>query len=199
MINRNLIPRTLIDKIRTNPKGNGIVLEYISLKDFNNYTGREISEMYLGIYRQKKILKVDEGYFIEMKNVKRVVCDCIDIASSQKHIEIKTNEVDNSQIKDIKDFWIKDYYLITKTKYNGQTKHKITDLLCKLSGLKRGIHNGTSSLKINNQYDSLINLKPKPIPKSLFEPIRIYINRLFFKEDYYLKNFRLYMINDTRE
>lgn len=181
------IEKSRIEKVYKNPDNSGLAYKsYGKYENIIDYSEREISEMILGIYRDKKYLLVDGDYFVNLENVIKSECILQDV-SYYKKPTLKTFE-DNScnVIGNIRTFYVKDYYIITNEPIGGITKHKITKYLSKIGFLNsgRGKYNGLFS--IANDYKTIQGGK---YPKDLFHPIKRYINGLFFSDDYKISDF----------
>jgi len=181
-------PKALIDKARRNP--NGIKFEeYGKSKEIYDYSENEISEMLFGVYTHKGMLLVDGDYFIDMNNVFQVVCELENVTYDKKPSleDLKTNS--HNTIDNIKTFYLKNYYLITKDKFGGETKHRITRFLCKIGVIRQGRNNFRGLYSIGNSYKTVQAYNGKKYPKDLFHPIKFYINGLFFVDQYKITDF----------
>ncbi len=181
-----------INKVRKAPKKYGLLFEeYGKSSNIDDYTDTEISEMIYGAYEHKKMLLADENYFIDLTMVTEIICDLGNV-SYLKKIEIKEKEESkNNSIINIKAFYIKDYWLITKGEICGITKHKITNFFHKIGVMTQGKGNHQSCYVIDNDYQSLQKFEQGLFPKDLFHPVKLFINRFFFKDDYRISNFRV--------
>ena len=145
--------------------------------------------MLIGVYKHKNMLLVDDDYFIEMDNVIQVICELENVTYEKKpNLEdIKTNN--HNTIDNIRTFYVKNYYLITKVKFGGETKHKISRFLTKTGVIKdwRNEYRGLYSNR--NGYKTIQTFNGKKYPKDLFHPIKLYINGLFFGDHYKIGNF----------
>lgn len=180
--------QVLIDKTRKNP--NGLKFEeYGKSTQIYDYSENEISEMLFGVYTHTGMLLVDGDYFINMNNVYQIVCELENVTYDKKpNLEdLKTNN--HNTIDNIKTFYLKNYYLITKDKFSGETKHRITRYLSKVGVIRQGRNNFRGLFSIGNFYKTIQGYNGKKYPKDLFHPIKFYINGLFFEDQYKITDF----------
>lgn len=183
------IEKSRIEKVYKNPDNTSLAYKsYGKYGNISDYSEREINEMILGIYRDKKYLLADGDYFVNLENVIKSECILQDV-SYYKKPTLKTFK-DNScnLISNIRTFYVKDYYLITKEQYGGITKHKITKYLYKIGFLNSGRGKYSGLFSISNDYKTMQGGK---FPKDLFHPIKRYINGLFFNDDYKVSDFEV--------
>ena len=183
-------PITEINKTRRNPNSSGIRFEeFGKSKNIFDYSEEEISEMLFGIYTHKRMLLVDGDYFIEMENVFQVICELANVTYEKKpNLEdLKTNN--HNTINNIRTFYVKNYYLITKDKFGGKTKHKITIFLVKIGVIRNGRNQFRGLYSNRNAYKTIQSYNGKKYPKDLYHPIKFYINGLFFGDQYKIDNF----------
>lgn len=186
------IPKSQLDKIRNSPNYGGLgIKEYGKSDNIKDYSDREITEMYYGIYQSTKSLHVDGDYYLDLTKVSAVKCILSDVAYIKKpnKSDVQTNNY--NRLENIRTFYIKDYFLITDEKESGATDHKITRFLYKLGQLKLGRNAFSGLYGIPNDYNSFQDGKNGNYPKDLFHPIKRYINGLFFNDDYRIDNFIL--------
>lgn len=183
------IEKSKISKVYKNPESSGLAYKiHGKSENINDYSEREINEMILGIYRSKKQLLVDGDYFVSLNDVIKTECILQDVTYYKKPTIATFKDNSCNIISNIRTFYIKDYFLITKDPIIGTTKHKITRYLFKVGFLNsgRGKYNGLYS--ISNDYKAILNGNA---PKDLFHPIKRYINGLFFNDDYKISEFEL--------
>jgi len=183
------IEKSKIDKVYNRPDRSGLAYKlYGKSEDINDYSEREINEMLLGIYRDKKYLLVDGDYFVNLENVIKSECILQDV-SYYKKPTLKTFK-DNSCnfISNIRTFYVKDYYIVTKEPVAGITKHKISKYLYNIGFLNSGRGKFRGLFSISNHYQTL---QGGSYPKDLFHPIKRYINGLFFSDDYKISDFKV--------
>lgn len=183
------IEKSKIIKVYNKPDQSGLAYKlYGKSENINDYSGREINEMILGIYRHTKYLLVDGDYFVNLEDVIKSECVLQDV-SYYKKPTLKTFK-DNSIniISNIRTFYVKDYYIITEKPIAGITKHKITKYLNKIGFLNSGRGKYRGLFSIANDYQTLQGGK---YPKDLFYPIKRYINGLFFSDDYKISDFEV--------
>jgi hypothetical protein len=174
-----------LNKIRKQSTDSGLEFEKFGRSsNIMDYSDRELNEMILGIYRDSKHLKVDEGYFIDVSNVQKVICVLKDISYSRR-MKLQPKEV--IKLQDIRNFYVTDYFLETIDKFENTVTHKITDYLRKVGGISLGKGKYNQLYSIPNDFKTFYN----GIPVDLFYPIQNYINGLFFDDDYYISNFEL--------
>jgi hypothetical protein len=181
----------LINKIRENPLKQGIVLQHALVDDIMVYSESQLAEMYNGIYKSKKIIKVDDGSFIELSNIIEVLCDCENVLMSSRYLTVNEYKQFIFKVKHIKTFHVNDYYLVTKGKRNERKMHKITDWLCKVGGFQKSKFKNKTTFSIPNYFDSMLEFESIKIPKALYEPINLYINNMFFNQDDYISDFKV--------
>ena len=97
----------------------------------------------------------------------------------------------HNKIENIRTFYIKDYYLISEKEIYGSKRHDITKLLRKLGALRSGKNNFRSLYGIRNDFKTKQNFKQGEFPKDLYDPIKVFINGLFFQDDYKISNFKV--------
>jgi hypothetical protein len=183
-------PKALINKVRRNPTESGLKLkEYGKSIDIYDYSENEISEMLFGVYKHSNMLLVDDDYFIDMKNVIQAVCVLENVTYKKKPTleDFKTNA--HNSINNIRTFYVKDYFLITKDKFHEATKHKISRFLCKQGVINEGRNEFRGLYSNRNAYETLQSFDGKKYPKDLFHPIKFYINGLFFVNQYHISAF----------
>lgn len=179
-----------IKRTRKNPNGSGIKFEEFGKSNkIYEYSDEEISEMLFGIYTHKKILLVDDDYFVEIDNVFQVICELEDVTYLKKPSlkDLKTNN--HNKINNIRTFYVKDYYLISKDKFGGKTKHKISRFLTNIGVIRKGRNQFTGLYSNRNAYQTLQSYNGKKYPKDLYHPIKFYINDLFLGDQYKIDNF----------
>lgn len=186
------IPQLTIRKIRRAPSDSGLHFKMFGRStELSEYSDREITEMIYGIYKDKKIVAVDNGYFIDLNDVIEAVCalDKVSYFKKPTKEDLKTNR--HNSIKNIRTFYIKDYLLVTKSKVNGTTKHSIANLLCKIGAINKGRKKFVGLYSTANHYQTLQAFGEGSVPKDLFHPIKRHINGLFFNDDYRISKFRV--------
>lgn len=187
------IPKANINKIRYSKfRNDGLAYkEFGEHNDIQNYTDEEITQMFYGMYPFKKMLLVDGDYFIKLTDIIEIVCvlEKVTYYKAPTHEDFKTNA--HNRISNIRTFYIKDYFLITQNEVNGTLKHKITNFLHKVGELRRGRGEFSGLFSYKNQWKILYSFKQGYYSRDLFQPIKIYINDLFFSDGYYLSNFKV--------
>lgn len=186
------IPQTRINKVRNSPQDSGLAFQqHGKYSDIKKYSDREITEMIYGIYTDTKMILVDGDYFIDLKDVTEIICVLDNATYIKKPTadNFKTNS--HNSINNIRTYYIKDYFLVTKNEVAEQTRHKITNLLCKIGAIKQGRNEFIGLFSIPNDYQSLQTFKQGIFPKDLYHPIKRYINGLFFQDDYCIDNFKV--------
>lgn len=192
MENIKHIPQSTIRMIRRSPANSKLhYREYGRATDLNEYSDREITEMIYGIYRDKKIIGVDGGYFVDLNEVIETVCvlDRVSYFKKPTKEDLKTNR--HNSIKNIRTFYVKDYLLVTRSKVNGVTRHSIAKLLCKVGAINEGRKEFAGLYSNRNYYGAFQSFAQGVFPKDLYHPIKRYINGLFFNDDYRISNFRV--------
>ncbi|MFV0265797.1 MAG: hypothetical protein ACK5HT_01550 [Draconibacterium sp.] len=186
------IPQSTINKIRRNPKNSGLAyLEYGRYSEINEYSDREITEMIYGIYQSQRILLTDGDYFLNLNDVVKTTCKLEDVTYIQKPTkeDLKTNA--HNSIRNIRTFYVSDYYLVTENKVAGNTEHKITTFLYKIGAINKGRNQFSNLFSCRNHYQTLQEFKAGLFPKDLYHPIKRYINGLFFNDDYRIGEFEV--------
>jgi hypothetical protein len=191
MIKINPLNSHLINKIRENPVKQGIVLQHALVDDIMVYSESQLAEMYNGIYMSKRIIKVDDGSFIELSNINEVLCDCENVIMSSKYLTVNEYRQLIYKVKHIKRFLVNDYYLVANGKLGERKMHKITDWLCQVGGFQKYKFRGKTTLSIPNHFDSMLEVESKKVPTALYQPINYYINNLFFNQDDYISDFKV--------
>jgi len=174
-----------LNKIRKNVKDSGLQFEKFGRSsNIMDYSDREINEMILGIYKDSKHLLVDGDYFIDVSTVQKATCILTDISYSRR---IKLDKSSPIKLKNIRNFYIQDYFLETSEEFSNSTKHKITGYLKKIGGISLGKGRYNHAYSIPNDFKTFYT----GIPIDLFYPIQHYINGLFFGDDYHVSNFEV--------
>jgi hypothetical protein len=187
-----LLPAATIKKIRNLGERSGIQYKlYGKHSEVNKYTDQELTEMYHGIYKDKKVILVDGDYFIDLKDVVEIICslDSVSYLKGPSADDYKTNG--HNHLENIRTFYVKDYFLVTSTETQGRTKHSITSLLCAIGAINKGRNHFVGLYSIKNSYKSLQPFKQGKFPKDLYHPVKNYINGLFFSNDYHISNFKV--------
>lgn len=183
-------PITEINKVKRYPERSGLKFEeYGKSKEISDYTQEEISDMLQGVYNHKQMLLVDGDYFIDMNNVTQAVCELEDATYEKKPTleDYKTNA--HNTIQNIRTFYVKNYFLITKDKFGGKTKHSINRFLTKTGIIKNGRNQFRGLYSNKNAYKTIQTFNGKKYPKDLYHPIKVYINGVFFENQYKIDNF----------
>lgn len=186
------IDKSYLNKVRNAPNKSGLVFDqYGKSPNINDYTDREITEMVYGLYIDKKMLLVDGDYFIDLDDVVEVICE-LDQASYFKkptREDYKTNR--HNVISNIRTFYIRSYWLVTKEEVHGEKKHKITRLLFKIGAIRQGRNKLNKLYSVSNDYSVFQKFKQGLYPKDLYHPIKIFINELFYQDEYKISNFKV--------
>lgn len=189
---RKSLHKKAINSVRSAPLNSGIQFQKFGKSlDINYYSDSEIIEMLQGIYTSSEMLLTDGDYFINLNDVTEVIC-VLDKVSYNSQPTSK-NYLNNShnRINNIRTFYVQDYFLVTKNEVANTTKHKITNLLFRLGAIMPGRNNFLGLFSIKNDYKSLHFFTQGYFSKDLYHPIKQSINRLFFKDDYFLSNFKV--------
>ncbi|WP_272151864.1 hypothetical protein [Tenacibaculum aiptasiae] len=182
------IPKSRINKIRKSENNGGLNFKELGKSEnIEDYSDREITEMIYGIYKDSKHLLIDD-LFLDLNEVSSTLCILERVSYLKKPTldDYKTNH--HNRISNIRTFYIKNYFLITGNKINGQKKHNITRYLHKIGFLNQGRNEFRGLYSISNDYKTMLNGK---YPKDLFHPIKRYINGLFFNNDYKISDFKV--------
>lgn len=186
------IPQSTINKIRRNPKESRLAyLEYGKFSDINKYSDREITELIYGIYKFQTILLTDGDYFLNLNDVIKSVCKLENVTYIQKPTkeDFKTNA--HNSFRNIRTFYVSNYYLITEKEVCGTTEHKITAFLHKTGAINKGRNQFSNLFSCRNHYQTLQDFKNGLFLKDLYHPIKRYINGLFFNDDYRIGEFEV--------
>lgn len=174
-----------LNRIRKNSSDSGLEYEKFGRSsNIMDYSDREINEMILGVYKDSRHLKVDAGYFIDVSNVKKVICILADVSYSRR---IKPQRGTAIKLQDIRNFYVEDYFLETADKYGDSVRHKITGYLRRIGGISLGKGQYSHLYSVPNDFKTFYN----DVPIDLFYPIQHYINGLFFGDDYHIASFDL--------
>lgn len=170
-------------KIIKNPEKYGVEITFLPAEKTHSLNRETISEMFYGVYTKVGKLKVDEKYFIDIESTSKIICELEKVSLINKHKPIS--------LENIRTFYIKDYYLITKDKFNGNIKHKISDFLVGCGHINKGRAENKDLYSTRNSYKSYQYYNGVKAPKDLFHPIKLGINNTFFSDHYRIKNFEL--------
>ena len=174
-----------LNKIRKNVKDSGLQFEKFGRSsNIMDYSDREINEMILGIYKDSKHLLVDGDYFIDVSTVQKASCILTDISYSRR---IKPDKTAPIKLKDIRNFYIEDYFVETSEKFSDSYQHRITGYLKKIGGISLGKGKYSHSYSIPNDFKTFY----RGMPLVLFYPIQHYINGLFFADVYNVATFEV--------
>lgn len=181
------------DKIRrikeSKNKGGLLLKEQGKSMDINDYSSTEISEMVYGFYKDKKVIITDGDYAVELKKIKGIICELQTVTYFKKPTLADYKSNIHNTLKNIRTFYIKGYYLISDEEIYGNKKHEITRLLWKAGAYRQGTNNFRDLYSIKNDYQVTQQFTKGKFPKDLFHPIKIFINGLFFGDDYKIVNF----------
>lgn len=158
--------------------------EYGKSENIKDYSEVEVSEMLKGVYSKSGYLLVDGNYFINVKDVIQAGCTWETVTSNIK--------LDSSQpipINQIRTFYVRNYYLITKDCVNGTNKHFINSYLSKIKIIHPGRGRFKGLYSISNSYVCVQSFGHGYVPKDLFHPIKFYINGVFFNDQYRISDF----------
>ncbi|MHA3044540.1 hypothetical protein JSO61_004260 [Riemerella anatipestifer] len=178
-----LITEEKINQIKKNPEKFGINLELFEKELSYSSERKRISEVFYGAYIGNKLLKVDDNYFINVCTIEKAVCELEKVSLIDKTKSVS--------IKNIRTFYVKNYYLHTSEEFNGKLKHQITEFLNKIGQLNKRILENGRLYSINNSYQAFQHYKNKKAPKDLYHPIKKGINDTFFRDDYKIDDFEV--------
>lgn len=186
------ISKTAINKVRNSPLESGIEFKkFGKYSDIKEYSDREITEMIYGIYKDNKMILVDDDYYIDLNNVIEIICV---LEKASYHKEPKDDDFEtnfHNRINNIRTFYIKDYILVSKNEVECKTRHKITNLFCKIGAIRAGRNEFIGLFSISNDYKTFQSFTQGQFPKDLYHPIKRFINGLFFQDDYCISNFKV--------
>jgi|AntRauTorckE5430_2_1112549.scaffolds.fasta_scaffold12196_1 hypothetical protein len=186
------LPPSEIRKIYTFPEKSGLAFKKHGKSDnIKDYSPYEISCMRYGIYEPTQKLLTDGDIFIDVNSISKVICKLDNVSYLRKpnKSDYETNK--HNYIGNIRTFYVKEYLLETKDKFDTFSQFKITRLLANIKAINRGRGNNAKLYSVSNSYKSLQKFGNQTIPKDLFYPIKIYINDLFFQDSYRISNFNL--------
>jgi len=152
--------------------------------DYINQISKEDLNTNISLYTKQESLLVDGNYFINVKDVIQTGCTLETIDSTKK--------IDPTQpiiVTDIKTYFFKDYYVITKDSTNRTIKHTINSYLTKKKVLHLNKTRFSGLYGLKNNDTQFINFTNGIFPKILFHPIKFYFNRIFFYDQYYISDF----------
>ncbi|WFB62109.1 hypothetical protein PZ892_10490 [Sphingobacterium sp. WM] len=165
------------------------LLKFGMSDDPKNYSEEELLEIVNGIYRKKKKLLVRGDYFIDVDDIVSTECDLARVTYKKGKLSSKDYENGyHKSLRNISNFHINDYFVITKSEYVGKNKHNITKHLFNTGLISRSRGKYPKVFAVKNDYESLQNNK---FPKDLFHPIKRFINRYFFDNDYHFPDFKV--------
>lgn len=179
-----------IKDARKNPEKYGLEYKkYGEFDDIQKYSDEELYLMLIGAYVKSGFLRVDGNYFINVKDVIGTGCTLFDIELNKKKLSVPYII--------IKNFYLKDYYLITKDSINGNTKHTINSFLAGTKVIRQNKSPEKLYKLINNDnfYRYFSNGR---YPKMLFHPIKAYFNRIFWDNDYKISDFAVNNPNNIK-
>ena len=186
------LPESIINKIRSSPEKSGLAYaKYGKFPNILDYTFEEIAEMHFGIYRDKKILLSDGNGFINLKEVVEAICILDKVTYFKKPTQSDYETGNHNSIKNIRTFYVKDYVLVTESKTEGITHHKITRWLNDIGAIKKGRHEYSGLFSNKNSFMTLQRFNDILYPKELYHPIKKCVNELFFNHSGKVRNFRV--------
>ena len=175
----------IIKSVYNNPEKWGLKYkEYGKSDNIKDYSEEEISEMLKGVYSKSGYLLVDGDYFINVKDVIQAGCTWETVTSN-----VKLDLYQSISINQIRSFYVKNYYLITKGVVNGTNKHFINSYLSKIKVIHSGRGQFRGLYSISRSYESVQSFGHGYVPKDLFHPIKFYINGVFFNDQYHISDF----------
>ncbi len=145
--------------------------------------------MIFGIYKDSKQLLVDGDLFINVNDVVQAGCTLETVTYCKKTTKKAILSNTYNTIQNIRAFYVKDYFLVTKNKAGGTEKHLITHYLLKIGAINRGKGRFVGLYSIANKDQLLQEFKSGLFPKDLYNPIKMNINQVFFKEDDRISDF----------
>ena len=142
-----------------------------------------------GVFKDKKIIRTDGDYFVDLNDVKEIVC-VLQTASYHKEPSRQDySSNDHNHIKNIRTFYVKDYILVTNQAVLDKFRHPITNWLARVGGINKGRNNFRGLFSVANYEGTLRGSQHMLVPTALYTPIKYYINELFFDVTYHIKNF----------
>lgn len=181
----------LIKRIHSNLKKKDLLYDDFKIPNgWKQFLG-EIDKMYYTIYVATGWILVDGDYFINMKDVIQTGCILEAVTYHQKPTQEEQKEISCDTIHNIKTFYIKDYFLVTKSKENEIEKHPITNFLYNIDAIQAGRGRFVGLYSIESSYESMQIFKEGYFPKDLYHPIKRQINGLFFDDDYRINDFKV--------
>jgi hypothetical protein len=180
----------IINQIRRSPEKSDLrYIDYGKSSDIEQYSEEEIVEMIYGIYKDSKHLLVDGDYFVNLKDVVQAGCILETVTYYRKPLGKAILSNSHNSIQNIRFFYVKDYFLVTKNKVSGTDKHLITRYLWKTGAINRGNNRFVGLYSIANIERKMQKFKSGLVPKDLYEPIKMNINQVFFKDDNRISDF----------
>lgn len=155
-----------------------------------DYSDREIQEMHIGIHKDIRHLMVDGNYFIGVDEIISAGCELAGVTYARKLFE-NNWENSNQMVQNIKTFYVKSYYVVTKEEVEGKLRHEITTYLHshKESVLRKGRGRFANSYGIKNDGEGTKYFRSGDLPEMLFYPIKTAINKEFFGNHFAIDNF----------
>lgn len=186
---KSISPRE-INRIRLAPSESGIPYQiYGKHENIKMYTDQELSEMSNGVFKDKKFIRTDGDYFVNLNDVNEIVCV---LQTASYHKEPSRQDYSSNahnHIKNIRTFYVKDYILVTNQAVFGKLRHPITNWLARVGGISKGRNNFRGLFSVANYEGTLRVSQHMLVPTALYTPIKYYINELFFDVTYHIKNF----------
>lgn len=181
----------LIKRIHSNLKKKDLLYDDFKIPNDKKQFLGEIDKMYYTIYVATGCILVDGDYFINMKDVIQTGCILEAVTYHQKPTQEEQTEISCDTIHNIKTFYVKDYFLITKSKENEIEKHPITNFLYNIDAIQAGRGRFVGLYSIESSFESMQIFKEGYFPKDLYHPIKRQINGLFFDDDYRINDFKV--------
>ncbi|MBL7813887.1 MAG: hypothetical protein JNL70_02690 [Saprospiraceae bacterium] len=186
------IPKSLINQVRSEPEKSGLQFRKFGKSyEIKDYSDSEIAEMIVGIYKEHKMLLTDNQYFIDLKEVKGFICVLKKVSYVKAQTEENIKEKLHNSIKNIRTFYIQDYFAITDKLIEGNKRHKITEYFYKVGAINKGRNENNNLFTTANDYQTLQVFEQGDYPKDLFHPIKQKINDLYFNDDYAISDFKV--------
>lgn len=130
-------------------------------------------------------------YFINLNNVTSAFCTLENVTYVKQPTQEDYKIGSHNTIYNIKTFYIKNYFLVTDKPegWPGATEHDITKQLLKAGAFKKGAANFKQLYRIRNGYQLVQKFNRGAFPKDLFYPVKEFINRAFFQDEYKIDDF----------
>jgi hypothetical protein len=177
-----------IKRLRKEVEESGLYKIFGKDENIGMYSDAEIKEMYVGIYRHKKVLITELNEILYLKKLLTITCELADVSyykSNSGKLQLPENHY---YLDNINTYKIKEYFA-TVASENGNTKEiKLAEYFRTLGLLNKNEKAEPNPYFIRNSSNKMLSFGKVDIPECLFDPIRIGINQTFYQNDSEIKN-----------